>query len=89
MASRVLFWRTNGEMARRIDYSKDVMNRQELETSAKRLEAMSVTAIRDFYGAAYWACRLNDDEPPKARHIQELVTAWKQMHWWGKKRDAG
>jgi hypothetical protein len=74
-------------MARRPDFSKEVLNRQELRELAKRLKAMGVTEIRDFYAATLYGCRLGEEGTiPKARYIQELVTAWKEMRSWNKKR---
>jgi hypothetical protein len=35
---------------------------------------MSITGVRDFYFSAYLRCRLDGDEVPSARAIQELVS---------------
>jgi hypothetical protein len=58
------------------------MTREELVALQRRLSTMSVTAIQDFYRAAYYHCRLENDGVPNARSIQELVQAWKAMRSW-------
>lgn len=40
---------------------------------------MSLTALEDFYRAAYYRCRLESAGIPPARSIQELVQAWKAL----------
>src|ERR1700733_7554609 len=40
---------------------------------------MSVTALNDFYFAAYYRCRLKEQGIPRARDIQELMQAWKAL----------
>jgi hypothetical protein len=40
----------------------------------------SITALSDAYYAAWTRCNLEPDgRPPKARFVQELVTAWKEL----------
>jgi hypothetical protein len=58
------------------------MSRSELVEHQRKLSTMSVTAIQDFYRAAYYRCRLENDGVPTARSIQELVQAWKAMRSW-------
>jgi hypothetical protein len=58
------------------------MSREELVELQRRLSTMSVTGIQDFYRAAYYRCRLENDGVPTARAIQELVQAWKAMRDW-------
>jgi hypothetical protein len=43
---------------------------------------MSVTGLQDFYRAAYYRCRLENEGVPPVRAIQELVHAWKAMRDW-------
>jgi hypothetical protein len=57
----------------------DALSREELAALQRRLAAMSMTAVRDFYFAAYLRCRPENDGVPSARAIQELVQAWKQL----------
>lgn len=71
-------------MAKRPEVVKSVLNRQDLLDLQRRLSSMSVTAVRDFYAAAHWACKLDGQSVPTARHVQELVAAWKQMRNWGR-----
>ena len=43
---------------------------------------MSVTGLQDFYRTAHYRCRLEGEQVPEARAMQELVQAWKQMREW-------
>jgi hypothetical protein len=69
-------------VAKRPDVQKPVMSRDELIELQRRLSTMSVTGIQDFYRAAYYRCRLENDGVPPARAIQELVQAWKVIRNW-------
>jgi hypothetical protein len=69
-------------VAKRPDIQKPIMSREELVEFQRRLSTMSVTGIQDFYRAAYYRCRLENDGVPPARAIQELVQAWKAMRDW-------
>ena len=60
---------------------KDVLSEADLAALKKKLDAMSMTAIIDFYHAVYLRCKL-DKRVPKARDIQELVQVWKQVRRW-------
>jgi hypothetical protein len=57
----------------------DVLNFEELAALRRRLSTMSMTALHDFYFAAYLHCRPENGSLPTARQIQELVQAWKQL----------
>ena len=54
------------------------LSKEELVALKERLKKMSVTALQDFYRAAYWQCRLEEEVPP-AQAIQRLVTVWKEL----------
>jgi hypothetical protein len=69
-------------VAKRPDFAKQVLSREDLAELQRRLGQMSVTAVQDFYRTAYLGCRLNEGHVPSARSIQELVQAWKQMRGW-------
>src|SRR5580700_34043 len=77
--------RTKGEVcyllfvAKRPEVQSPDMSRQELIELPRKLSTMSVTGIQDFYRAAYYRCRLENEGLPPARAIQELVQAWKAM----------
>ncbi|MDQ2776284.1 MAG: hypothetical protein M3Y57_15405 [Acidobacteriota bacterium] len=75
-------------MARSQNFDKEVLTRLELQELAKRLSAMDTTSVRDFYAAAYCGCKPDTERVPKARYVQELVTAWKQMRFWYKSVNA-
>jgi len=71
-------------MARRpeVPSPKDVLSKNDLAELQRKLSAMSVTGLQDFYRTAYYRCRLEGEQVPQARAIQELVQAWKQMRKW-------
>jgi hypothetical protein len=56
---------------------EDALSKDELAALQKKLANMSVTALHDFYFAAYFRCKYEHGKIPTARAIQELVTAWK------------
>ena len=58
---------------------KDILSKDELDELLKKLAAMSLTGLHDFYFAAHYRCRLEEGKIPNARAIQELVQAWKVM----------
>jgi len=46
------------------------------------LAHLSPSSVWDFYERTYQRCRISDRDFPKARAIQELVQAWKQLRKW-------
>jgi len=68
-------------MARRPDIAPDrPLSYQQLAELRGRLSQMSVTAVRDFYHAAWVRSGLERNASwPRAETIQELVQAWKEM----------
>lgn len=56
-----------------------MLSEAELQQLRRKLSTMSVTALGDFYRAAYYRCRLEGYAVPPARAIQELVQAWKAL----------
>ena len=58
---------------------KDVLSKDELVALQKKLANMSVTALHDFYFAAYFRCKYEHGNLPSPRAIQELVAAWKAL----------
>ena len=51
-----------------------------MESLRKRLSEISFTALYDAYYAAWARCKMErDGKVPKARFVQELVQAWKQL----------
>jgi hypothetical protein len=57
----------------------DVLTKDELAALQKKLSKMSTTALNDFYFAAYYQCRPQEQGFPAARSIQELMAAWKAL----------
>jgi hypothetical protein len=45
----------------------DILNREELAALQRRLSTMSITALKDYYCAAYLRCRPENDSVPTAR----------------------
>lgn len=68
-------------MASRPDFSTDPpLSREQLESLRRRLSEMSMTALFDAYYAAWTRCKMErDGRPPRARFVQELVTAWRVL----------
>jgi hypothetical protein len=60
----------------------DALSKPELAELQRKLAMMSVTAVSDFYFAAYLRCKFDGDRVPPARAIQELVQARKEMRKW-------
>jgi hypothetical protein len=52
----------------------------------RKLSTMSITALHDFYFAAYLHCRPENGSLPTARQIQELVQVWKELQPTRKRR---
>ena len=71
-------------MARRPDFSnEEFFSREELVEMGRNLSLMSEHAVREFYQRAYRDCRIiNSSTFPRARALQELVQAWKQLRKW-------
>ena len=69
-------------VAKRPEVPMPVMSREELVELQRKLATMSVTGLQDFYRAAYYRCRLENNGVPPARALQELVQAWKALRHW-------
>lgn len=72
-------------MPRRPDAGKqeEVWTRDELRDIAHNLSLLSEHGVREFYDRAYRECRIvNSRTFPRARAVQELVQAWKQLRKW-------
>jgi hypothetical protein len=64
---------------------------QALEDLAKRRRDLSMLSehhVRDAYREAYERCRMDGDGLPRASAIQELVTTWKLLWSWRRRRTA-
>ena len=55
------------------------LDRTQLDELRKRLSKMSITALSDFYYAAWTMCKPDRERPPRAPYVQQLVQAWKEM----------
>jgi hypothetical protein len=68
------------EMANMLSFEGDgPLSRSQLEALRKRLASMSMTALDDFYYAAWTMCKPERGKPPRAPFVQQLVQAWKEM----------
>jgi hypothetical protein len=61
----------------------------QLHALTRRLGMLSSPGVMDAYRRAHLACSMPADRVPKAADIQEMVTAWKLMRAWAKRREAG
>jgi hypothetical protein len=59
---------------------------RELEDCQQRLSMLSPYHVTNAYRQAYEACRMDGDRLPKASAVQELVTAWKLLWKWRRRR---
>jgi hypothetical protein len=62
------------------------LSKEELAEHQRRLSLISAYGVAEEYRRAHEACRMDGDELPRARAVQELVTAWKVLWGW---RDEG
>jgi hypothetical protein len=60
----------------------------QLHQLSRRLGMLSSHGVMEAYRRAHLACSMPSDQPPKAADIQEMVTAWKLMRAWAKRRPA-
>jgi hypothetical protein len=76
-------------MARRPDPAEfdRPLNRAELAERQRRLAMLSSHHVADAYRLAHDVCRMEGDRLPKASAVQELVTAWKLLWGWRKRRE--
>jgi hypothetical protein len=57
-----------------------------LREKQRRLSLLSPHGVAEEYRRAHRACRMEADRVPRASAIQELVTAWKVLWGWRRKR---
>jgi hypothetical protein len=75
-------------MARRPDPSEfdKPLSRDRLAQLARRLAALSPYDVQRAYRHVHERCFMTGDLLPPAAAVQELVTAWKLMRQWKRKR---
>jgi hypothetical protein len=59
---------------------------EEMRTLRTRLSKMTHAELMKFYDTALEMCRFNQNVPPRAAFIQQLVASWKEMQ---RRRTAG
>jgi len=60
---------------------------EQLAELRKRLSQMSITALLDAYNAAWLRCKLGQNGgAPRAEHVQQMVTVWKELRKMGSAR---
>jgi hypothetical protein len=88
-------WRILGEygtltlgMAHRPDPSEfdTPLTKEEVDKRRRDLSMLSEHHVRDAYREAYERCRMEGDAVPRARAVQELVTVWKLLWSWRRRR---
>jgi hypothetical protein len=67
-------------VARRPDLSKPVLSHEELQHLRYTLSKVSVGTVQQTYREAHANCLMRGDQPPKAKHVQELVQAWRELN---------
>ena len=77
-------------MVRQPDPSKfdRPLTRAELKERERRLSLLSPQHVAEEYRRAYETCRMDGDRLPSASAVQEMVTAWKLLWSWRKRRAA-
>jgi hypothetical protein len=60
----------------------------ELGERRRKLSMLSPHHVAEAYRQAHEACRMEGDHVPKASAVQELVTAWKLLWGWRRRRPA-
>ncbi|HEY6341570.1 MAG TPA: hypothetical protein VIY49_08770 [Bryobacteraceae bacterium] len=75
-------------MARRPDSAEfdTPLTKEDLAKRRRDLAMLSEPHVRDAYQEAYERCRMKSDALPGASAIQELVTVWKLLWSWGRRR---
>jgi len=58
----------------------------ELAAEQKKLASAPLSALLDVYLKAYKDCEYKGDSTPRAKNIQLLVTAWKLIWKWKRRR---
>ena len=65
------------------------LTKEDLQKRRRALAMLSVHSVRDAYREAYEPCKMQGDSLARAAAIQELVTVWKQLWAWKRRRAAG
>lgn len=67
-------------MARRPDLSRPALSREQLGQLRYTLSKVGLGAVQQTYREAHANCLMKSDQPPKPKHIQELVQAWRELN---------
>jgi hypothetical protein len=60
-------------------------SKQEVDRLRQRLSKLAESQVIDEYRQVYEKCRIDGDQLPMAKSIQQLVVAWKVL-WSGRRR---
>lgn len=52
---------------------------EQLAELRRQFATMSITALFDAYNAAWLRCKMENGKVPRAEHVQQMVTAWKEL----------
>ena len=72
-------------MARRRDISNEKLSEADLVSLRKRLEAMSLHDVENYYKSTLNACRFTEHRAPAPIIVQEFVQVWKVLRKMKKK----
>ena len=62
------------------------LTKEDLTKRRRALSMLSEHSVRDAYRLAWERCKMQGDGLPRASAVQELVTAWKQLWEWKRRR---
>jgi hypothetical protein len=62
------------------------LTKEDLAKRSRDLSMLSEHHVRDAYHKAYERCQMQGDALPRASAIQELVTVWKLLWSWRRRR---
>jgi hypothetical protein len=65
------------------------LTKEELLRREHQLAMLSLPHVVDAYRQAHEACRMDGDRIPRATAVQELVTTWKLLWRWRRRRAPG
>jgi hypothetical protein len=62
------------------------LTKEDLAKRRRALAMLSEHSVRDAYQLAWEQCKMQGDSLPRGSAIQELVTVWKQLWGWRRRR---
>jgi hypothetical protein len=65
------------------------LTKEDLAKRRRDLSMLSEHSVRDAYRLAWERCKMQADGLPRASAVQELVTVWKLLWSWRRRRPPG